>query len=177
MAVPLQARNGEADTTPDEILQMVKQLAAPPHRWAPKQHCTPCSNLGLYGSKANSHTYRTTLGCRTQTSSGLQVLPLSSCAALRPASCRLILFLQQSSVEWASSLWMHVVQELDPTYQRTVRVWFLRDSSAVGKLQCCCSLYLQKASEACQADRPVLILLLLLLLCTVYGAGDCGEQV
>jgi hypothetical protein len=36
-------------------------------------------------------------------------------------SCRLILFLQQSSVEWASSLWMHVVQELDPQYQRTVR--------------------------------------------------------
>lgn len=33
---------------------------------------------------------------------------------------RLILFLQQSSVEWASSLWMHVVQELDPQYQRTV---------------------------------------------------------
>ena len=40
-----------------------------------------------------------------------------------PASmicCRLILFLQQSSVEWASSLWLHVVQELDPNFQRTV---------------------------------------------------------
>ena len=34
---------------------------------------------------------------------------------------RLILFLQQSSVEWASSLWMHVVQELDPEFKRTVR--------------------------------------------------------
>ena len=34
--------------------------------------------------------------------------------------CRLILFLQQSSVEWASSLWMHVVQELDPEFKRTV---------------------------------------------------------
>lgn len=34
---------------------------------------------------------------------------------------RLILFLQQSSVEWASSLWMHVVQELDPHFERTVR--------------------------------------------------------
>ena len=33
--------------------------------------------------------------------------------------CRLILFLQQSSVEWASSLWMHVVQELDPEFKRT----------------------------------------------------------
>lgn len=64
--VHMQARNGEADSTPDEILQMVKQLAAPPHR--------------------------------------------------------LILFLQQSSVEWASSLWMHVVQELDPALQRTVIV-------------------------------------------------------
>jgi hypothetical protein len=35
--------------------------------------------------------------------------------------CRLILFLQQSSVEWASSLWLKVVQELDPQFQRTVR--------------------------------------------------------
>jgi hypothetical protein len=34
---------------------------------------------------------------------------------------RLILFLQQSSVEWASSLWMHVIQEVDPTFSRTVR--------------------------------------------------------
>ena len=34
--------------------------------------------------------------------------------------CRLILFLQQSSVEWASSLWLNVVQEVDPTFQRTV---------------------------------------------------------
>lgn len=35
-------------------------------------------------------------------------------------ACRLILFLQQSSVEWASSLWLRVVQELDPQFQRTV---------------------------------------------------------
>ena len=35
---------------------------------------------------------------------------------------RLILFLQQSSVEWASSLWLHVVQEVDPTFSRTVMV-------------------------------------------------------
>ncbi|KAF6257921.1 P-loop containing nucleoside triphosphate hydrolase protein [Scenedesmus sp. NREL 46B-D3] len=62
----LKARNGEPDTTPDEIMNMVKQQAAPPHR--------------------------------------------------------LILFLQQSSVEWASSLWLKVVQELDPQFQRTVIV-------------------------------------------------------
>jgi hypothetical protein len=37
----------------------------------------------------------------------------------------LILFLQQSSVEWASSLWMHVVQELDPDFKRTVGKWSL----------------------------------------------------
>lgn len=60
-----QARNGERDTTPDDIMEMVKAQAAPQHR--------------------------------------------------------LILFLQQSSVEWASSLWMHVVQEVDPTFNRTVR--------------------------------------------------------
>lgn len=32
----------------------------------------------------------------------------------------MILFLQQSSVEWASSLWLRVVQEVDPYFQRTV---------------------------------------------------------
>eukprot|EP00210_Caulerpa_lentillifera_P005392 g5154.t1 len=37
-------------------------------------------------------------------------------------SNRLILFLQQSSVEWASSLWMHIIQEVDPQLQRTVFV-------------------------------------------------------
>lgn len=37
-----------------------------------------------------------------------------------PVMCRLILFLQQSSVEWCSSLWMHVIQEVDPHFQRTV---------------------------------------------------------
>ena len=29
--------------------------------------------------------------------------------------------MQQSSVEWCSSLWMHVIQEVDPNFQRTVR--------------------------------------------------------
>ena len=49
-----QARKGEAESTPEDILSMVKAQCAPQHR--------------------------------------------------------LILFLQQSSVEWASSLWMHVLQ-------------------------------------------------------------------
>lgn len=62
---PVQARKGEADGTPDDILAMVKAQCAPPHR--------------------------------------------------------LILFLQQSSVEWCSSLWMHIVQEVDPHFQRTGR--------------------------------------------------------
>ena len=64
--IVLQARKGEADHTPDDIMAMVKAQCAPPHR--------------------------------------------------------LILFLQQSSVEWCSSLWTHVVQEVDPHYQRTVMV-------------------------------------------------------
>jgi hypothetical protein len=34
---------------------------------------------------------------------------------------RLVLFLQQSSVEWCSSLWMDIIKEVDPTFQRTVR--------------------------------------------------------
>lgn len=37
-------------------------------------------------------------------------------------SNRLILFLQQSSVEWASSLWMHVLTDVDPDFSRTVVV-------------------------------------------------------
>ena len=41
---------------------------------------------------------------------------------------RLILFLQQSSVEWASSLWLRVVQEVDPHFQRTVRS-YMQDPS------------------------------------------------
>jgi hypothetical protein len=32
--VVLQARNGEPDNTPEEIMNMVKQKAAPPHRCA-----------------------------------------------------------------------------------------------------------------------------------------------
>jgi hypothetical protein len=62
----LKARQGEPETTPDDILHMVKELAAPPNR--------------------------------------------------------IILFLQQSSVEWCSSLWLHVVQQVDPSLQRTLLV-------------------------------------------------------
>lgn len=62
----LKARKGEAESTPDDIMRMVKEQCAPTNR--------------------------------------------------------LILFLQQSSVEWCSSLWMHVIQEVDPQFQRTVMV-------------------------------------------------------
>ena len=61
-----QAKKGEPDNTPDEILAMVRQLAAPQHR--------------------------------------------------------LLLFLQQSSVEWCSSLWLDVVKSIDSTLQRTIVV-------------------------------------------------------
>eukprot|EP00958_Prasinococcus_capsulatus_P011091 scaffold1085_cov407-Prasinococcus_capsulatus_cf.AAC.97 len=37
-------------------------------------------------------------------------------------SNRLILFLQQSTVEWASSVWFDIVKEVDPRLQRTVFV-------------------------------------------------------
>lgn len=62
----LKAPTGESETTPEEIMAMVKQQCEPAHR--------------------------------------------------------LILFLQQSSVEWASSLWMHVVQSVDPGFTRTIMV-------------------------------------------------------
>lgn len=62
----LKARNGDDESTPDEILTMVKQLCAPRNR--------------------------------------------------------IILFLQQASVEWASSIWLDVVQQVDPGFSRTIMV-------------------------------------------------------
>lgn len=62
----LKAKKGEPESTPDEILSMVKSLASPPHR--------------------------------------------------------LLLFLQQSSVEWCSSLWLDAIREIDPTFKRTIIV-------------------------------------------------------
>ncbi|XP_078428268.1 dynamin related protein 5A [Wolffia australiana] len=62
----LKAKKGEPENTPEEILAMVKSLAAPPHR--------------------------------------------------------ILLFLQQSSVEWCSSLWLDAIREIDPTFRRTIIV-------------------------------------------------------
>ncbi|KAG9448120.1 hypothetical protein H6P81_014248 [Aristolochia fimbriata] len=62
----LKAKKGEPESTPDDILAMVKSLASPPHR--------------------------------------------------------ILLFLQQSSVEWCSSLWLDVVRDIDPTFRRTIIV-------------------------------------------------------
>ncbi|XP_030549718.1 dynamin-related protein 5A isoform X2 [Rhodamnia argentea] len=62
----LKAKKGEPDSTPEEILQMVKSLASPPHR--------------------------------------------------------ILVFLQQSSVEWCSSLWLDAIREIDPCFRRTVIV-------------------------------------------------------
>ncbi|KAL3652566.1 Dynamin-related protein 5A [Castilleja foliolosa] len=62
----LKAKKGEPESTPDEILSMVKSLASPPHR--------------------------------------------------------IILFLQQSSVEWCSSLWLDAIREIDPSFRRTIIV-------------------------------------------------------
>ncbi|EFJ18064.1 hypothetical protein SELMODRAFT_113285 [Selaginella moellendorffii] len=62
----LKAKKGEPESTPDDILQMVRALALPPNR--------------------------------------------------------LLLFLQQSSVEWCSSLWLDTVRSIDPGFHRTVVV-------------------------------------------------------
>ncbi|KAF3794491.1 hypothetical protein EJ110_NYTH07312, partial [Nymphaea thermarum] len=62
----LKAKKGKTNSTPDEMLSMVKALAAPPDR--------------------------------------------------------LLLFLQQSSVEWCSSLWLDVVRSVDPTLCSTIVV-------------------------------------------------------
>lgn len=35
---------------------------------------------------------------------------------------RLLLFLQQSSVEWCSSLWLDAIRDIDPTLKRSIIV-------------------------------------------------------
>lgn len=35
---------------------------------------------------------------------------------------RILLFLQQSSVEWCSSLWLDAIRDIDPTFRRTIIV-------------------------------------------------------
>ncbi|XP_034677904.1 dynamin-related protein 5A [Vitis riparia] len=47
---------------------------------------------------------------------------LSMVKSLASPPHRILLFLQQSSVEWCSSLWLDAVREIDPTYRRTVIV-------------------------------------------------------
>ncbi|MCO5613342.1 hypothetical protein L7F22_067618 [Adiantum nelumboides] len=62
----LQAKKGEPENTPEDIMSMVRTLAAPQHR--------------------------------------------------------LLLFLQQSSVEWCSSLWLDSIRSFDPSLRRTIVV-------------------------------------------------------
>ncbi|OAY78043.1 Dynamin-related protein 5A [Ananas comosus] len=47
---------------------------------------------------------------------------LSMVKSLAGPPHRLLLFLQQSSVEWCSSLWLDAVREIDPTFKRTIIV-------------------------------------------------------
>ncbi|RAL45472.1 hypothetical protein DM860_014861 [Cuscuta australis] len=47
---------------------------------------------------------------------------LSMVKSLATPPHRILLFLQQSSVEWCSSLWLDVLREIDPTFRRTIIV-------------------------------------------------------
>ncbi|THF96841.1 dynamin-related protein 5A-like [Camellia sinensis] len=47
---------------------------------------------------------------------------LSMVKSLASPPHRIVLFLQQSSVEWCSSLWLDAIREIDPTFRRTVIV-------------------------------------------------------
>ncbi|MBA0624989.1 hypothetical protein Godav_010249 [Gossypium davidsonii] len=47
---------------------------------------------------------------------------LSMVKSLASPPHRILLFLQQSSVEWCSSLWLDSIREIDPTFRRTVIV-------------------------------------------------------
>ena len=82
----IQAKKGEPNNTPDEILSMVKSLASPPHR--------------------------------------------------------IILFLQQSSVEWCSSLWLDAIRDIDPTFKRTIIVVSKFDNRL--KVQFCVLLFTKR---------------------------------
>ena len=78
---------------------------------------------------------------------------------------RLILFLQQSSVEWCSSLWLHVIQELDPNFQRTVRRRMLASILSAHQLPACSLLLaLSPRMHACMMSARL------------GGAADRGGQ-
>ncbi|KAF4386618.1 hypothetical protein F8388_006573 [Cannabis sativa] len=47
---------------------------------------------------------------------------LSMVKSLASPPHRILLFLQQSSVEWCSSLWLDAIRDIDPTFRRTVIV-------------------------------------------------------
>ncbi|XP_050371178.1 dynamin-related protein 5A [Argentina anserina] len=47
---------------------------------------------------------------------------LSMVKSLASPPHRILLFLQQSSVEWCSSLWLDSIREIDPTFKRTIIV-------------------------------------------------------
>ncbi|XP_072955811.1 dynamin-related protein 5A isoform X2 [Typha angustifolia] len=47
---------------------------------------------------------------------------LSMVKSLASPPHRLLLFLQQSSVEWCSSLWLDAIRDIDPTFKRTIIV-------------------------------------------------------
>ncbi|KAA3467667.1 dynamin-related protein 5A-like [Gossypium australe] len=47
---------------------------------------------------------------------------LSMVKSLASPPHRILLFLQQSSVEWCSSLWLDSIREIDPTFRRTIVV-------------------------------------------------------
>ncbi|XP_017244461.1 dynamin-related protein 5A isoform X1 [Daucus carota subsp. sativus] len=47
---------------------------------------------------------------------------LSMVKTLASPPHRILLFLQQSSVEWCSSLWLDTIREIDPTFKRTIIV-------------------------------------------------------
>ncbi|PWA53578.1 dynamin related protein 5A [Artemisia annua] len=47
---------------------------------------------------------------------------LSMMKSLASPRHRILVFLQQSSVEWCSSFWLDVIRDIDPTFQRTLIV-------------------------------------------------------
>ncbi|XP_012092729.1 dynamin-related protein 5A isoform X2 [Jatropha curcas] len=59
---------------------------------------------------------------------------LSMVKSLASPPHRILLFLQQSSVEWCSSLWLDAIREIDPTFRRTIIVVSKFDNRLKGAL-------------------------------------------
>lgn len=80
---------------------------------------------------------------------------------------RLLLFLQQSSVEWCSSLWLDAIREIDPTFKRTIIVISKFDN----RLK-----VLAKSSVNIADFKTSMVASLVLLIVLNFSCDDCWQE-